>query len=343
MATMVKTLAAAGLFTMISLSPALAAQPDSDVDLIDDRPSVLSTVLGTAADMGGWVWEKLSSVVSVVLPPSPTRLSKTIDAEDSSELLKLLGTAGYKLKEIDNQVGIIPTVAFKFALVRELSEADWEYLDYRLALSRFKNQGLGATVQRAIVETVMAVNTGAAYQVSELKVQVLPLPKVAFSVTPKVTALGEESSALMRAIQRMEKRLRGDIARFSGQMLPTRALHKYIVMREALAWAAIVLFAVTVLVEIRRLTRRAPAVRRGPGLTLGALGATTLLWTAYAVMPLSLMTLAGGLGLIAVVALISAGTGASEPVPAAVAGEPAAPQPVAEAPAAQPVPELAAG
>jgi len=345
MTTIARHLAATFLVALLGLSAAAAApSQNGPVDIIEDRPSMISNALGAVADVGYWAWDKVSSVVSVVLPPSPTSLSKTVDAEDSSELLKLLGYAGYKLKEIDNQVGVIPTIAFKFALTRELSEADWEYLDYRLAVSRFNNAGLGFAIQRAIVESVMTVNTGGAYQVSELKVQLLPLPKVAFSVTPKVSTLNEENSTLMRAIQRMEKRLRGDIAKFSGQFLPGRVLHKYIVMHEWLAGLSVALFAVALLFEIRRQLRPAASGRQGPKVSLAMLGGAALLWSAYAAMPLSLLALAGGLGLIGLTALITAGKSASQPQPAPAAGAEAfsPPAPSSPDPAnVPPVPEMA--
>ena len=125
------------------------------------------------------------------------------------ELFKLLSVAGYKLKEIDTQVGLIPTVAFKFGLVRELSEADYDYLETRVDDWALRAPGAGTTLQRAIMDTVIAINTSSDYQVSTLKVQFLPLPKVAFSVSPKITALGEEGSALMRAIQRVDRNVQG--------------------------------------------------------------------------------------------------------------------------------------
>jgi len=301
--------------------PAAPAPSEDPIDLIRDRPTVVSTIVSGVGSVLWGVWDKVSGVVSVILPPSPTSLSKSSTAEDEQELVKLLGYAGYKLKEIDSQVGIIPTIAFKFALTRELSEADWDYLEYRIELSRFRTPGLAAAVQRAIVETVMAVNTSSAYQVSELKVQILPLPKVAFSVTPKITTLGEESSALMRAIQRMEKRLRGDIANIGGKVLPPGVLRGLVEYRDGLVIASTVLFALAIGVELRRRVRAAAGHRAGPALPLGLLGVGVLAWVAFSLLPISLVGLAAGVAVFGITSLL-----------VVTVGGPAAPSVVASAP-----------
>jgi len=142
------------------------------------------------------------------MPPSPGSLAATGKDEDGSELFKLLGLAGYKLKEIDSDVGIIPGVSFKFAIVRELSEADYDYLDEQIELFQLRSPGIIAEMQRAIVRTVVAINSAGGMQVSDLKLKVLPLPGASFSVTPAATVLGEEASMIMRAVQRVDRRIR---------------------------------------------------------------------------------------------------------------------------------------
>lgn len=208
-------LAAAGAVMVLTMSAA-HAQDNSELDLIRDRPSAVSTVAGTVSDAVSWSVDMLKAGLSQVTPPSPTQSATTFSDDDSLALVKLLGAAGYKLKEVENGVGIIPSVSFKFAMIRELSEADWDYLDGQLETSRVKDPGMYADLQRTIVSTVMSINSGEEYHVSELKVQVLPLPKVQFSVTPKIAALSEESSALMRAIQKIDRRVRGAAARMSS-------------------------------------------------------------------------------------------------------------------------------
>ncbi|GAB4189220.1 MAG: hypothetical protein OHK0024_29710 [Thalassobaculales bacterium] len=185
--------------------PALAQPAVLQRDLVDDRPSTLLTAWSGLGRALSWVGGGLSFMV----PPSAGDLAASARKEDAaSELFRLLGLAGYKLKEIENEVGLIPGIAFKFAIVRELSEADMDYLDEQIERSALRFPGLYGQLERAIVRTVAAINSGGGMQVSDLKLQVLPIPKAAFSVTPTETALGEEASALMRAIQRVERRVR---------------------------------------------------------------------------------------------------------------------------------------
>ena len=107
-----------------------------------------------------------------------------------------------------SDVGIIPGVSFKFAIVRELSEADYDYLDEQIELFQIRRPGVVADLQRAIVRTVVAINSAGDMQVSDLKLKILPLPGASFSVTPNATVLGEEASTIMRAIQRVDRRVR---------------------------------------------------------------------------------------------------------------------------------------
>ncbi len=206
-----KRLAAVLLLGTLAGNPALAQQAANPepTDLIQDSPSIAESVTGVFYNAAAWTWGIFTTGVAKVAPPSPTSLASSVDDKDQSELFKLLSIAGYKLKEIDSQVGIIPTIAFDFAIVRQMSEADIDYLEAELETSRFQHPGLYTEIQRTIVGTVLAINSGKSYQVSEMTVQILPLPEVEFSVTPVVAALSEESSILMRAIQRIERGVRG--------------------------------------------------------------------------------------------------------------------------------------
>ncbi|MCC7275998.1 MAG: hypothetical protein IT561_25245 [Alphaproteobacteria bacterium] len=196
-----------------TLQPVAAQQAPlrEPTDLINDRPKTIGRLWAATQDAFSWTAGIVGSALDYVMPPSPSSLVAAAREDDSSDMLKLLGLAGYKLKEVDNEVGLIPGLAFKFAIVRELSEADIDYLDEQLDLFRLRSPGLLGQLQRSIVSTVLAINSGGGMQVSELKLRLLPLPKAEFSVTPSATLLGEEASALMRAIQRVDRRVR-DIA-----------------------------------------------------------------------------------------------------------------------------------
>lgn len=185
-------------------------QTTEALDLIQDRPSYLQSAWTTSVTTFGWLWESLyDNTIHWLTPPSPTTLTNKVSKKDAVQLFRLLGEAGYTLTEIDSQVGIIPTIAFKFGQVRELSEADYEYLESVVTEWREHTPGLYSNLQHSILDTVIAVNLSTEYHVSSLEIQLLPLPEVAFSVSPKVTALSEENSALMIAIQRVDRNTRG--------------------------------------------------------------------------------------------------------------------------------------
>lgn len=209
----VHRLGAAALLSCLMAGPVAAspAAAPSSLDLIQDRPSALESAWTHSTNALSWTWDLLYDYVfDWVTPPSPTQVtSHVVSQEEAMGLVKLLGDAGYKLKEIETHVGLIPTLSFKFGQVRELSDADFDYLDAVAHDWYLHHPGMGTELQRTIVDTVISVNQGSEYQVSSLKVQLLPLPKVAFAVSPKVATLGEESSTLMRAIQRVERDLLG--------------------------------------------------------------------------------------------------------------------------------------
>ncbi|WP_123694251.1 hypothetical protein [Stella humosa] len=193
--------------------PAVTAEPSPDdaADLVRDRPRTLNKLWSASLQAAQWAADLAMSAIDQVAPPSATDFAGD-DAQQAGQLFKLLGMAGYKLKEIDNEVGLIPGLAFKFGLVREISQADIDYLDEQMQLHRINFPGVISSVQRSIVSTVVSINNGGGMQVSELKLTLLPLPKAEFSITPSATALSEEHSALMRAIQRVDGRVR-DLSR----------------------------------------------------------------------------------------------------------------------------------
>jgi len=182
---------------------------DLPLDLIEDGPTVTESTLGMVGWAFSWVWDNVAYGLGLLTPPSPDSVTRSLTEDEKSELFRLLDLAGYKLKVIESELGLIPYLSFKFGMVRELSEADLEFLDFELARSKVLRPDWVARFQRGIVGTVIAVNSrDDGYIVSELKVQVLPLPKLSFDVTPSVTALNEQASALMFAIQRLERYVR---------------------------------------------------------------------------------------------------------------------------------------
>ncbi len=191
------------------MQPAQAqpAPDDERTDLIRDRPKVLRKLWLATRGTIEWSLDAAAEAVDFITPPSARSLA-SVQGDDSGHFFRLLGHAGYKLKEIDNEIGLIPGLSIKFGLVREMSEADLDFLDEQMDLFRTRSPGMLGELQRGIVSTVAAINSGGGMQVSELKLTLLPLPTAQFSITPSETVLGEEMSVLLRAIQRVDRRVR---------------------------------------------------------------------------------------------------------------------------------------
>lgn len=184
--------------------PAAPGAEATAVDLILDKPNYLEIVWSATTTTVGWTWNLLyDNVLDHITPPSPMAITGGVDKKDAAALFSLMKDAGYKLKKIDTEVGIIPTVTFKFGQIRDLSEADYDYLEEKLDNWYRVNNGTSVAIQKAILDTVVSVNLSGDYMVSEVEVQLLPLPEVAFSMGPKEGALGEEAQTLMAGIQRV--------------------------------------------------------------------------------------------------------------------------------------------
>ena len=88
---------------------------------------VVDSIGGAISWIGG-----IAGSSSEVVTGSPMDWVESVDATETLSLWQLLNDAGYKLKEIDTHVALIPDVELKFAYVRELSEADRVYLERKL-------------------------------------------------------------------------------------------------------------------------------------------------------------------------------------------------------------------
>jgi hypothetical protein len=265
---------AAMLLTSISSAP---QANENSADLIMDHPNLAESAIEMIGEALHWSWDLLGKAASKIMPPTPLSTTASVSDEDKAELMKLLNIAGYKLKEIDTQVGIIPTVSFKFAMIRELSDADIDFLEASLTESKITNPGLYTEIQRTIVGTVMAINSGEDYLVSELKVQLLPLPKVAFSVGPKETALSEEGSTLMRAIQKMDRRVRILTRRVAAASAPGSGTGSAtdLSIHNWMLGGALILLLGAVVIETRRYAKhfKIPALSATAYYTVSASGA----------------------------------------------------------------------
>jgi hypothetical protein len=195
--------------TTTTETPATETPQSLPIDLVDERPSTIGAVVGYSTQAVSWVWNGFyNNVLYWVSPPSPGSLIDSVSEKDAIKLFKLLGYAGYKLKVVDTDIGIIPGLKIKFGQVKELSDADMEFLDSQLEEWE-QEPGIYDALQRSIIKSVLRVNASGDYRVISLELKLLPLPDVAFTMIPKKIFLGEEASNLMMAIQRVERGVRG--------------------------------------------------------------------------------------------------------------------------------------
>ncbi len=196
------------MFAAVPAVPAPVAACDIDADdPIDDR-TVFEQAAGAAADLWSAVSFSLGSMFSAVTPPTPAAMVKNWqDDNEKSTFFQLIGDAGYKIKEIENGVGLPPAVTIKFGRIRNLSDADIDYMEREIERWSKTEPGLIGDAQRAAIGTLVAINQSDAFVVDAVSMRVLPLPQFKFSLAPTLGGLGWEGSQLMRAIQRLDRRV----------------------------------------------------------------------------------------------------------------------------------------
>ncbi len=148
-----------------------------------------------------WFQTIVTTVANALTPPSPVSLAKSLNSKDVDSLWQLVGDAGYKLSEITTDVGVVPDVAFQFRYIRELSDGDINWLERRLARHARIHQDPISLLQRMIIDTLLNINSSDTYFVSELRIKLLPLPNVQFTLQPWDHGLSPESERLVRTLQ----------------------------------------------------------------------------------------------------------------------------------------------
>ena len=187
-------------------APAVALEAESD-DPTDDR-GLLERAAAAVGDGWTWVTYSFGSAFAAVTPPTPAAMVKSFQESDQqSTFLSMIGDAGYKIKEIENGIGLPPDITIKFGRIRNLSDADIDYIDRELSRWQRRDSGTLADAQRAVITTRVSNNQSDSYVVDSMRLRVLPLPQVKFSLAPTIGGLGWESSQLMRAIQRLDRRV----------------------------------------------------------------------------------------------------------------------------------------
>ncbi|MGX9966530.1 hypothetical protein ACVFYP_24615 [Roseomonas sp. F4] len=132
----------------------------------------------------------------------------------------LMDIAGYKLKEIESSIGLIPSFGLTFGQARELTEADRDYVERMLERHAARNPGPMALVQRTIVRGILDATEIGGFTVDKVDVDLFPLPRVKFVLTPTDAPLGIEASRILRAIDRLNARVQGMSTQPQGMDMP---------------------------------------------------------------------------------------------------------------------------
>jgi hypothetical protein len=174
-----------------------------------------------ASDGRGWV-ESLEDIVDsigatlmspftgdgvdvVVAPPMTMQRFADGDDPDRDPFWHLLEDAGYELKEVKAEVGIIPGLKIEFVLIRELSEADRNSLERKLEIDAMMHIGLISSIKRRIIRTLLDASDFEEMRIEELTISLLPLPSAEFVLAPVEAPLGEEHDVIWRAVQEVQR------------------------------------------------------------------------------------------------------------------------------------------
>ncbi|MBI3707059.1 MAG: hypothetical protein HY246_05200 [Proteobacteria bacterium] len=188
--------ALAAVLVVLSTGPS-RAEGDVFDSIKEGLKSLWSFVTGAASTAG-----------DAVTPPTSIQTLKSIRGEDKSEFWAMLEDAGYDLKEIDTEVGLIPAIEATYILTRELSEADREALDWRLEKFAKNSSGLIALIERGIIQSLLDASELGDYRVEKVKIQFLPLPKASFTLSPTDAPLEEEHDVIYRAVKEQRREMR---------------------------------------------------------------------------------------------------------------------------------------
>jgi len=140
--------------------------------------------------------------------------------QEDNDFRWLMNIAGYKLKEIESTVGLIPGLGLNFAVARELTEADRDYVERELERHARRNPGPISAIQRSIVYGVLEASDLGKYGIEKVEIDLLPLPKVKILMTPVDAPLSLETSRVLRAIERLNSNINSLMPRQRGTQLP---------------------------------------------------------------------------------------------------------------------------
>lgn len=164
-------------------------------------------------------WEGAKAFFSVTSSINATSQMRGGRQEDN-DFRWLMNIAGYNLKEIESTVGLIPGLGLNFAVARELTEADRDYVERALERHARQNRGPINAIQRSIVYGILEASDLGKYGIEKVEIDLLPLPKVKILMTPVDAPLSMETSRVLRAIERLNSNINTLMPRQRGTQMP---------------------------------------------------------------------------------------------------------------------------
>ena len=164
-------------------------------------------------------WEGAKAFLSVSSSINATSQMRGGRQEDN-DFRWLMNIAGYNLKEIESTVGLIPGLGLNFAVARELTEADRDYVERALERHARQNRGPINAIQRSIVYGILEASDLGKYGIEKVEIDLLPLPKVKMLMTPVDAPLSMETSRVLRAIERLNSNINTLMPRQRGTQMP---------------------------------------------------------------------------------------------------------------------------
>ena len=190
----------------LSTSPAVAQSASWQ----DQALASLQTFSSTMSDYA-------SAAVDYVKPESRggllSRRLREETKESSLDFKGMMDAAGYKVKEVETGVGLVPYLSFTFGQARELAEHDVTHVQRLLKKHGQMRSGPVAYAERAIVSAVLDVQEMKTYTLEKVQVDFLPMPKVKFIAVPANAPLSDEGSRIMQAIERLNGALANNAKR----------------------------------------------------------------------------------------------------------------------------------
>lgn len=188
--------AAAAMGILVAVAPPAHASSNPIALVASAARSILDSAQNGIASLFG----RGGDVVEAPTPPATTSSVLRDVQTGHGAFWEYLKDAGYDLADIETAVGIIPDIKITFQLVRELSEADRDWLQQELEVDAQRRRGLTAKIQRRIVQTLLDASEFQDLRIAKLVIGILPLPSADFVIEPSNVPLSEEHDTLYRAI-----------------------------------------------------------------------------------------------------------------------------------------------